>query len=255
MKFLIDIGNSNIVYAVVKDDATIFTRRTESLTETPETEYLRNAEKMFADAKVNPKEIAEGMISSVVPALTEKIKNVAQTLTGKRMAVVGPGSRLGFDIGIDAGAILGSDLICNIAAVKANYPMPAVIIDMGTATTMTVLDAAGMFKGMTISPGAGISLAALSARAAQLPEISLDCEPVLFGNNTVECMRAGILLGNAAMIDGMVANFAAELSAPPTVILTGGFGRLVAPHCKTPVILDRNLLLNGLSLLCDLAKG
>ena len=124
-----------------------------------------------------------------------------------------------------------------------------IVVDMGTATTMVVLDKNGALVGGCICPGVRISLDALTERTSLLPGIQLDQPKKAIGRNTIECMRSGIMMGNACMIDGMVDRMEAELGCKTTVIATGGIAKFIVPMCKTPIVYDKDLLVKGLATL------
>ena len=124
-----------------------------------------------------------------------------------------------------------------------------IVVDMGTATTMVVLDDTGALVGGSISPGVKISLDALTDRTALLPGLQLDQPKRAIGRNTIDCMRSGIMLGTACMLDGLVERMEAELGYKTTVVATGGIARFVIPMCKTPMIYDKDLIIKGLAAL------
>ena len=135
-----------------------------------------------------------------------------------------------------------------VAAIK-EYPCPLIIIDMGTATTMTVVDHAGNYIGGVILPGLKVSLDSLSSKTAQLPFISLDIPQKVIGKNTIDCMRSGIMYGTAGTIDGILDRMEKELGEPPTVLATGGLSRFIVPLCRHKIVYDEALLLKGLLIL------
>ena len=160
--------------------------------------------------------------------------------------VVGPGMKTGLNIALDNPATMGSDLVVGAAAALAMHAPPLIIIDMGTATTMTVIDREARVLGGAIIPGVGISLEALASGTSQLPHISLDAPKKCISTDTIEAMRSGSVYGTAAMLDGMIERMEDELGESATVIATGGLGGIVIPHCRREVIYEKNLLLNGL---------
>jgi type III pantothenate kinase len=190
-----------------------------------------------------------GIISSVVPAVTNMVKAAIEKLTGKPPLVVGPGLKTGLKIMIDNPAQLGSDRVADAVAAVSEYPCPLITIDMGTATTISVIDKNQNFIGGVIMPGLRISAESLSSRTSQLPQISLDPPKKAIGRNTIDCMRSGIVLGCAATIDGIVEKIEQELGYPCTVVSTGGHANIVIPYCKRQIILDEKLLLKGLMIL------
>ena len=138
----------------------------------------------------------------------------------------------------------------HLAALSCFEP-PLIIIDMGTATTITAIDKTGTYVGGCISPGPKISAEALSARTAQLPAISLESPKKAIGKNTIDAMRSGVMLGSACMVDGMIDRIDAELGGGATVVATGGIARFVLPMCRHAIEYDRDLLLKGLALLYE----
>jgi type III pantothenate kinase len=145
---------------------------------------------------------------------------------------------------------VGADFICGLAGVIDKYNLPCLIIDFGTATKTSVINKEKEFIGAAIMPGIGISLDALASRTAQLPNISLNSPPdSIMGNNTIDCMKAGVIYGNACMVDGIIKRHKEELGEDLTVIATGGLAKHIVKHCKEEIIYDRDLLLEGLNKL------
>jgi type III pantothenate kinase len=177
------------------------------------------------------------------------VKAAIEKLTGKPPLVVGPGLKTGLKIMIDNPAQLGSDRVADAVAAVSEYPCPLITIDMGTATTISVIDKNQNFIGGVIMPGLRISAESLSSRTSQLPQISLDPPKKAIGRNTIDCMRSGIVLGCAATIDGIIEKIEQELGYPCTVVSTGGHAGIVIPYCKREIIVDEKLLLKGLMIL------
>ena len=251
MILAIDIGNSNIVLGCI-DQKTIVNeaRIATDLIKTSD-QYaveLKNILDLFGIA---PSTIEGSIISSVVPPLLNSFKSAVLKLTGKSPLVVGPGIKTGLNILLDNPALAGGDLIVGAVAALAEYKPPMLIIDMGTATTITAIDAKGNYLGGCICPGVKISAEALSGRTAQLPAISLEAPKKASGRNTIDSMRAGLMMGSAAMLDGMIERMEEELGQSATVIATGGIARFVLPMCRRKIHYDRDLLLKGLTLLYE----
>ena len=142
-------------------------------------------------------------------------------------------------------------MIVDAVAAIREYPGPIIIIDMGTATTMSVVDKNGNYIGGIIYPGLRVSLDSLSSKTAQLPSISLDIPKRVIGKNTIDCMRSGIMYGTAAMLDGLADRVEAELGQPLTVVATGGLAPYIMPCCKRKIIYDADLLFKGLALIWE----
>jgi type III pantothenate kinase len=169
--------------------------------------------------------------------------------------MIGPGIKTGLNIRIDNPATLGADMVAGCVAALEKYPCPAIIFDLGTATTVSVIDSDRVMIGGCIMPGVRISLEALSTRTAQLPHISLEAPAHVIGKNTVDCMVAGSVIGTAAMMDGICDRIEEELGKPCTVVATGGLAKVTSPYCKRKVFLDENLLLDGLYILYERNKN
>ena len=163
--------------------------------------------------------------------------------------MVGPGLKTGLNIAIDNPAQTGADLVVGCVAALREHKAPMIIIDMGTATTMMVLDKNSAMIGGAIIPGVRISMDALTSRAALLPGLQLNQPKKAIGRNTIECMRSGLMLGNACMIDGMIDRMEEELGCKTTVIATGGIAKFILPMCRHEIIYDKDLLVKGLAIL------
>lgn len=249
-----DIGNSNIVIGCFEDGRVIFTERLSTNRNSTALEYTVLIKTILELGGLAGSGFEGGIVCSVVPAVTTQIRDAMERLIGKRPVVVGPGLKTGLKIRLDNAATLGSDRVADAVAAVHHYPCPLITIDMGTATTISVVDKDQNFIGGMIMPGLMISRDALSAKTSQLPQISLEAPKKAIGRNTVECMRSGLILGTASIIDGAVAHIEKELGMPCTVVCTGGLSKLVTPHCKREVIQDSDLLLKGLMILYEKNK-
>ena len=174
------------------------------------------------------------------------IRDSIHKITDAEVLIVGPGVKTGLNILMDNPKTLGSDLVVNAVAGISEYPVPLILIDLGTATTISVIDNKKNYIGGMILPGVRTSLDALTARAAQLSGIDLEAPKRVIGKNTIECMKSGIVYSNAALIDGVILRMEEELGEKATVIATGGLAKSIVPYCKEDVILDDDLLLKGL---------
>ena len=249
MILTVDIGNSNIVLGGVERDDIIFEARLRTdLTKTSD-EYCIDLKMILEVYEIKAQEIEGAIIGSVVPQVLNSMQTAIKKLTGKTALVVGPGLKTGLNIKIENPAQTGADLVVGCVAALREHKPPMIVVDMGTATTMVVLDASGALVGGSIAPGVKISMDALTERTALLPGLQLDTPKRAIGRNTVDCMRSGIMLGAACQIDGMVERMEAELGMKTTVVVTGGIARFVIPMCKTPVVYDKDLLVKGLAHL------
>ena len=199
--------------------------------------------------QIQTTEIEGCIISSVVPSINHAVRKAVEKIAHCPVVLVGPGVKTGLQIAIDNPAQLGSDRVADAVAALHEYQPPIVIIDMGTATTLSVIDAQRRHIGGMIAPGVGISMNALTEKTAQLPKISLDPPKRCIGSNTVECMKSGILYGAAGCIDGLLDRIEEELGETPTFLATGGLSEFIIPHCRHKIVLDNLLLLKGLQLI------
>ena len=249
MILAIDIGNTNIVLGGLEEEKILFEARMATDLIKTSDQYCAELKNMLALFEVTPEMIDGSIVSSVVPPVLNSVKTAIRKLTGKTCLVVGPGIRTGLNIRVENPAEVGSDLIVAAVAAIQEYGAPLLLVDMGTATTITAVDASGTFLGGCICPGVKISMEALTGRTAQLPGISLEEPQRAIGRNTRDCMRSGIMFGAAAMLDGLLDRMEAELGVPVKVIATGGIARFVIPLCRRKMIYDRSLMLKGLRLL------
>ena len=248
MILALDVGNTNTVVGGFEGDELRFSFRMQSDRNKTVDEFVLLLRGLLAEQGVDLAAVEGGILSSVVPELRYVLGKAMERLTGKTFLVVTNQMDLGgMQIKMDIPGQVGADLLLHAAAALSLYKPPMVIFDMGTATTMSVLDREGSYIGSVIVPGLRLSMDALSSRAAQLPFINLEEPPAhLIGKNTVDCMKAGAIYSNAAMLDGLVDRVEEELGEPVTVVATGGLMGVVLPFCKHEIHYDENLLLVGL---------
>lgn len=249
MLLAIDIGNTNLVIGCIQDDKILFKARIATDRTRTSDQYGVEIKNMIEAFGVNVKDISDCIISSVVPPVFNSVRTGVIKVIGKQPMVVGPGLKTGLNIHMDVPSQVGSDRIVIAVAALAEYQAPLILMDMGTATTIEVVEPDNHYMGGVIFPGVKLSLDALTSRAAQLPGISLDKPKQVIGKNTVDCMRSGMLYGTAAMIDGLIDRMEEELGHPSTLIATGGMAQFITPLCKHPIILEKDLLLKGLNVI------
>ena len=254
MILAIDIGNTNIVVGCIDKEKIYFTERVSTIWTKTELEYAIDIKTILDIYHINRSDIEGAIISSVVPQITFAARLAVQKILKKDAMIVGPGVKTGLNILLDNPGEMGADRVADAVAALAQYPVPLVIIDMGTATTISVVDDKKHYIGGMIMPGVQISLDALTSRASQLSGISIEEPKKTIGKNTVDCMKSGILYGNAAALDGIIDRIEEELGQKVTVIATGGMSRKIIPHCKRKMILDGDLLLKGLQIIYDKNK-
>ena len=243
------IGNSNIGIGGVENEEIVFEARLRTESTKTSDQYCVDLKILLDVYGIESSRIEGAIIASVVPQVLKSMQTAVKKLTGKTSLIVGPGLKTGLNIKIENPSQTGADLVVGSVAALREHKPPLIVVDMGTATTMVVLDESGALIGGCICPGVRISLDALTERTALLPGLQLDQPKKAIGRKTIDCMRSGIMMGNAAMIDGMVERMEAELGCKCTVIATGGIAKFVVPMCKTPVIYDKDLLVKGLTAL------
>ena len=249
MILTVDIGNTNIVIGGVQDNDIVFEARMRTEGTKSSDQYCMDLKILLDIYNVDAKVIEGAIIASVVPQVLNSFQTAIKKLTGKNSLVVGPGLKTGLNIRLENPGQTGADLVvADVAALREHKP-PMIIIDMGTATTMSVLDESGAHIGGCIIPGVQISMDALTDKTALLPGLQLDQPKAAIGRNTVDAMRSGIMMGTACMIDGMIARMEEELGCKTTVVATGGIAKFVLPLCRTPIIYDKDLLIKGLVAL------
>lgn len=251
MLLALDMGNTNITIGVFDGGSLMFESRVATDRTKMEDQYAIDLMDIFRLYHVDAHDFEGAVISSVVPPLDHAIRNAVRKVTGVQPYVVGPGTKTGINIRIDNPAQLGPDLLVGAVAAVSQYGAPCIIWDLGTATTVSVVDCRGAFLGGAIMSGVNTGMESLIAHASLLPRISVDTPKKVIGSNTIECMQSGIVYGTAAMLEGMCERIEAELGKPAKVIATGGLGRVVVGHCKREIIYDDKLLLEGLRLIYE----
>jgi len=254
MILAIDVGNTNIVVGCIDDRKTYFIERLSTNRTKTELEYAVDLKNVLDIYHIKKTEIEGCIISSVVPQITNIVKLAAEKILKKNAIVLGPGVKTGLNIMMDNPGQLGADQVADAVAGIAGYPVPLILIDMGTATTASVVNSKKQYVGGMILPGVGVSLDALTARASQLSGISIDAPRHVIGKNTIECMKSGVLYSNAAALDGIIDRIEEELGEKATVVATGGLAKKIVPHCKREIILDEELLLSGLLIIYEKNK-
>ena len=249
MVLAVDIGNTNIVIGGFVEDKIEFVARIATSHGKTEDEYASKIKSVLAIHNVNRSEIRGAIVSSVVPPLNSVMLKAIKFIYGVEPILVGPGIKTGIKIQCDSPASVGADLICACVAVHHIYGSPSLVIDMGTATKILVMNRDGAFVGASIIPGVAIGLKALASGTAQLPQISLDSCKSVIGKNTVDCMRSGVVIGNACLIDGMIDRFCDEIGEELKVYATGGHSESIIPYCKHDITIDRDIVLKGLNIL------
>ena len=251
MLLTVDIGNTNITLGAYDGNILAFTARLATDTKKTDDQYAIELKNLFSLYNTKEDRIEDAIISSVVPSVGKSISRAVSKLCSIVPLILGPGVKTGLNIKIDNPAQLGADLVAGAVGALDNYTMPCVIIDMGTASTVSVLDKNGAFLGGVIAAGVRLTLKALTENTAQLTSIPIEAPKSVIGRNTVECMQSGLVYGTAAMLDGLLENIEKELGEAPTIVATGGLSREIITHCKKNILYNENLLLEGLRAIYE----
>lgn len=251
MLLTVDIGNTNITLGTYDGSVLSLTARLSTDVRKTSDQYAAEIKNILDLYGCDSADIEDCIISSVVPGVGSAVAGAVSKLCQIVPLMLGPGVKTGLNIKIDNPAQLGADLVAGAVGALEEYNVPCVVIDMGTATTLSVLDRGGTFIGGIIAAGVRLTLKALAENASQLTSIPIDAPPSVIGTNTAECMQSGLVYGTAAMIDGLLDKIAEELGETPTVVATGGLSRDIIAHCRSKIIYNENLLLDGLRAIYE----
>ena len=254
MLLAIDIGNTNITLGGFEDDILVFTARLATDEKLTSDQYAYEIKSILTLYGYGLTDIEDCIVSSVVPTIEGAICNALTSICEVVPLCVGPGIKTGLNIKIDNPAQLGADLVVGAVGAISEYTLPCIIIDMGTATTISVVDKDGCFLGGSIGAGIRLTLKALCDNTAQLPSTQISAPPSVIGTNTADCMKSGLVFGTAAMIDGLVERMKDEIGSDASVIATGGLAKEIIKFCNTDIIYNENLILDGLKIIYDKNK-
>ena len=250
MLLAIDIGNTNVVIGCLNSESeTVKQFRMVTDLKKTDDEYAAGMKMILQHNGVDCSQFEGAIICSVVPPLTEIFRRAIEEITGLKALVVGTGIKTGLNIMIENPASLGSDIVAVSVGALADYPLPVIVMDMGTATTITVVDKGNKFIGGAIVPGVALSMNALSSGTSLLQKVPIEAPKKCISSTTIECMQSGAIYGNAALLDGMIDRFQAELGCQCALVATGGIAAKIVPHCKHEIVYDENLLLRGLGII------
>ena len=254
MILAIDVGNTNIVLGCIEGGqiGTILRIRTDA--GATEAEYTIKLKQIFDFYGMDAAGFEGAILSCVVPPVTQALCGAVKNLTGLDCMVVGPGMKTGMNIKIDDPGTVAGDLIVGGVAAMHFYGTPVIVLDLGTATTATLIDGHNSFRGGAIIPGVKLSYKALAAGTSLLPDISITPPKKCIATNTVDCMRSGAVFGTAAMLDGIIERMESELGERCTVVATGGLASSITPYCLREIVCDDDLLLKGLWYLYEKNK-
>lgn len=249
MLLALDLGNTNLTIGVFDGEALVCECRMATDRTRTGDQYAVELLSLLRLYGIAETTIDGAILASVVPGLDKVLCDAVQRATGVYPLLVGPGIKTGMNIRLDNPAQLGADLLVGAVAAVNKYGKPCIIWDLGTATTVSVVDGSGAFCGGAIMPGVGTSLDALVGNASLLPRIHVEAPAQVIGTNTTDSMRSGVVFGTAAMLDGMCDRIEDQLGSAATVVVTGGLGREIAAACRRGTVYDGRLLLDGLRLL------
>ena len=251
MLLVLDMGNTNITIGVFEGERLLLQSRMATDKHQMEDQYAIALMDLLRLYRLEASAFTGAVLSSVVPPLNHAISEAVRKVTGLTPLLVGPGTKSGLNIRIDNPATLGADLLVGAVAAVERVGYPCIIWDLGTATTVSVVDRDGAFRGGAIMPGIGTAQRSLTESTSLLPSISLESPTKVVGSNTTACLQSGAVFGNAAMLDGMNDRIVEELGYDAPVIVTGGLGRQITPHCRHAVTYVDELLLDGLRLIYE----
>ena len=251
MLLALDTGNTHTILGCIneRNEVVSTVQISTNINETAY-EYAVEMKSIMELAGIDPKGFEGAIISSVVPQVNVVLSKAVNLITGLTPVIVGAGVKTGLNLRLDDPGTIAGDLVATAVAAKEEYPLPAIIIDMGTATTITVVDARGDYIGGCIMPGTGISLDALTKETSLLPSIDYSAPKKVISTNTVDAMKSGIIYGSAGALDGVVDRYIEALGGKAgSILATGGMGRLIAPYCRHEITVDNRLLLKGLGYI------
>lgn len=246
MVLAVDVGNSNIVLGGYENGRLLFMTRlaTDHMLEADQ--YALQLGGVLQLYNVDYEDIEKIIISSVVPQLTQVLVRGLARVSSAKPHILTVKDAGDVQVAIDNPAEIGTDILASAISVRGTRPLPAVIIDMGTATKISALDEEGRLLGVAICPGMFVSLNALVKNTSTLGNIPMEAPKNAIGKNTPESMKSGVVLGSAAMLDGMIDRFAEELGGLKSVVATGGAAGIIVPQCRHKIELCDQLILDGL---------
>ncbi len=252
MLLAIDIGNTNTVLGLFKDEKLAYDWRIRTEVNTTIDEYAITLRSLFAVDDLPLDSVSDVIISCVVPPALNPVERFCERYFHKMPLVVGPGIKTGMPIFYDNPKEVGADRIVNAIAAYDLRRKATIVVDFGTATTFDYISERGEYMGGVISPGITISCEALFQKASKLPRVEIFARPLsVLAKNTIASMNAGIVYGYAGLVEGIIARMKKEVNRDVYVIATGGLATLIASECSLIDTVDEYLTLNGLKLIFD----
>lgn len=254
MILAIDVGNTNVVLGYLKGTEVRGRSRIVTRRDGDPAAYIADFRHSLQENGLTADQIDGAILSSVVPETDEALIGAVREVLSCDCLKVRPGMHTDMPICIDQPDTLGADIITGCVGALADYAPPLAVVDMGTATTVVVVDARGCYRGGAIVPGVKLALQALTAGTSLLPDLSIAAPEKCIATATVDSMRSGAVYGSAAMIDGLIDRMEEELGQKLTVVATGGLAGCIVPCCRRTVAYEPELLLKGLAVLYDKNK-
>lgn len=251
MLLVVDVGNTNIKFGICSNNEFVLRLRCSTTPNKTPDEFTAELYTFFHMNHFDFKQIDGAIISSVVPGVTQNLKTAIDNLLNTDTLVIGPGVKSGLNIKIDHPETLGADIVAGCVAASTKYTSPNIVIFMGTATAIVYVDEKGAYCGGTISPGVKISHDALTKSGALLSSVHLDLPKNLIGTNTHDSIQSGVVWGTICMVDGLIEKFIQEKKCDCKIIATGGLSPIVAKYCSHNIILDNDLILDGLRIIYE----
>jgi type III pantothenate kinase len=249
---VVDVGNTNVVLGIYRDDDLVGSWRLATARERTADEYGILTRQLIGDSASS---LDGAIVSSVVPPLNSAFAGMIQQHFGIEALFVEPGVKTGIAIHVDNPQEVGADRIVNCVAAFERYGGPSIIVDFGTATTFDVVTANAEYVGGVIAPGLNISAEALFARASRLPRVDIRRPPTVIGTNTVVNMQSGLYFGYLGLVDGILARMKTELPPLKKILATGGLAKLLAPDSEHIEEVRDDLTLEGLKIIYDRNRG
>ena len=244
-----DVGNTNIKLGLFDGDELRHKMRFSTDPSKTSDEFAVVLYTFFQVYRIDVSEIGASIISSVVPKVTQPLREAIKIVTGKKSYVIGPGLKTGMDLKIDRPETLGGDIVCGCVGAYEKSGGPLIMVFMGTATVLAYVDENFAYRGGVIAPGVGISLDALTQNGALLPSVDLRAPKNVICTNTVDCIRSAMTYGSACMLDGLIDKFSVESGADCRVIATGGLAKSIICNCRHEITYDENIILDGLNVI------
>jgi type III pantothenate kinase len=248
MIFAVNIENTIISLGMFDDDRMLFSASIATQLNNTAYEYAVCLKQILSLKQFDANSVTGSIIASVVPSLTQTMKDALSILWNGPVLVLSAGIKTGLNLKVHSGT-LGADFVSAAVCAGKEYPLPCVIVSLATATTFAAIDRNGTFLGTSIAAGIKISCDALHSKAAQLPQISMDAPGNLIGTNTATSMKSGLIYGTACMLDGMCKRYQDILGEDTTFLATGPYTGQVIPYCTTSFIIDEHLVLKGLNYI------